>query len=116
MLISYQNDELSGRHLPIERTGAINKLDLSPLADRANHLTLERVIYSSFFGLICQYVSSAPRPKSVSDRAVYSSHLRDAQNIVSMMPYSMKKNASCPSSIISIESKLAQPLRLRTRD
>lgn len=51
MPISYKNDEVSGRHLPIERTGVIDKLDLSTLAERANYPTLERVIHSSFLRL-----------------------------------------------------------------
>jgi hypothetical protein len=59
MLISYKDDELSERHLPIERTGAINKLALSPLACRANYLTLERVIRLSSLRPICQSVSNS---------------------------------------------------------
>lgn len=99
MLISYKNDELSERHLPIERTGAINKLALSPLADRANYLTLESVIHLSSLRLIRQSVSNS-LPKTIRDRAVHSSYLRNAQNIVSTMPHSIKKNANCASSTI----------------
>lgn len=106
MLISYNNDELSERHLPIERTGAINKLALSPLADRANYLRLESVIHLSSLRLIRQSVSNS-LPKTIRDRAVYSSYLRNAQNIVSTMPHSIKKNANCASSTIWSESKLA---------
>jgi hypothetical protein len=41
-------------------------------------------------------------------RAIYSSYFRKAQNIVSMIPHNMRAKANCASSVIRIESKLAQ--------
>src|ERR1700741_1687850 len=45
--------------------------------------------------------SAAARSNSVCIRAVYSSYFRKAQNIVSMIPHTMKKNANCTSSVIT---------------
>lgn len=46
------------------------------------------------------------RAKSISDRAVYSLCLRNAQYIVSTIPHSMRTNANCASSVILIQTNL----------
>jgi len=64
--------------------------DVSP----RRKITFRRPIYQPDF-------SPAARSNSVCIRAVYSSYFRKAQNIVSMIPHIMKKNANCTSSVIT---------------